>query len=64
MGVVMNQVNKLKQKSNDSKQFKTFEDRFQFFLAAAFLLLITEFFISTRKSPVLSRFKLFEVKKP
>ena len=64
MGIVMNQVNKMKQKSYDSKQFKTFEDRFQFFLAAAFLLLIAEFFISTRKSLVLSRFKLFEVKKP
>lgn len=64
MGLVMNQVNKMKQKTYDSKQFKTFEDRFQFFLAAAFLLLIAEFFISTRKSQVLSRFKLFEVNKP
>jgi Ca-activated chloride channel family protein len=64
MGLVMNQVNKMKQKSYSSKQFKTFEDRFQFFLAAAFVLLIAEFFVSTRKSLVLSRFKLFEVKKP
>jgi Ca-activated chloride channel family protein len=63
MGIVMNQVNKMKQKSYNSEQFKSFEDRFQFFLAGAFLLLGAEFFISTRKSLVLSRFKLFEVKK-
>lgn len=63
MGIVMNQVNKMKQKSLDSKQFKSFEDRFQFFLVGAFLLLIAEFFVSTRKSPLLSRFNLFQVKK-
>jgi Ca-activated chloride channel family protein len=63
LGIVMNQVNKMKQKVYDSKQFKDYEDRFQFFLAMAFLLLITEFFISNRKSLRLRRLKLFEVKK-
>ena len=64
MGLVMDQVNKMKQKIVNSKQFKTFDDRFQFFLAAAFLLLVIEFFISGRKSRVLNRLKLFEVKNP
>jgi Ca-activated chloride channel family protein len=64
MGIVMDQVNKMKQKTYTSKQFKEFEDRFQFFLAIAFLLLIAEFFISGRKSQRLSRLKLFEVKTP
>lgn len=64
MGLVINKVNKMKQKTFDSKQFKTFDDRFQFFLAAALLLLIIEFFIPGRKSQVFSRLKLFEVKNP
>ncbi len=63
LGIVMNQVNKMKQKVYDSKQFKDYEDRFQFFLAMAFLLLVTEFFISNRKSLRLRRLNLFEVKK-
>jgi Ca-activated chloride channel family protein len=63
LGIVMDQVNKMKQKTYDSKQFKDYEDRFQFFLAMVFLLLIAEFFISSRKSVRLSRLKLFEVKR-
>jgi Ca-activated chloride channel family protein len=64
LGIVMDQVNKMKQKTYNSKQFTEFEDRFQFFLAIAFLLLVAEFFISSKKSLRLSRLKLFEVKKP
>jgi Ca-activated chloride channel homolog len=64
LGIVMDQVNKMKQKTYNSKQFTEFEDRFQFFLAMAFLLLVVEFFISNKKSLRLSRLKLFEVKKP
>jgi Ca-activated chloride channel family protein len=63
LGIVMDQVNKMKQKTYSSKQFKQFEDRFQFFLAMALFLLVAEFFISGRKSRRLSRLKLFEVKK-
>src|SRR6201996_9484490 len=64
LNIVMDQVNKMQQKGYDSKQFKDFEDRFQFFFVIAFLLLVVEFFISNRKSLRLSRLKLFEVKKP
>ena len=63
LGVVMDQVNKMKQKMVNGQQFKQFEDRFQFFLAIVFLLLVGEFFISGRKSTRLSRLKLFEVNK-
>jgi Ca-activated chloride channel family protein len=62
--IVMDQISKVQRKTVDSKNFKNFEDRFQFFLAFAFLLLIVEFFISNRKSEKLSNLKLFEVKKP
>jgi Ca-activated chloride channel family protein len=64
LGIVMDQVAKMQKKTYDSKMFKDFEDRFQFFLAIAFLLLVIEFFISNRKSLRLSKLKLFEVKKP
>jgi len=64
LGIVMDQVHKMKQKTYDAKSFKDFEDRFQFFLAIALLLFVAEFFISNRKSLRLSNLKLFEVKKP
>lgn len=64
LNIVMNQIGKMQGKGYDSKQFKDFEDRFQFFLVIALLLLVAEFFISNRKSLRLSRLKLFEVKKP
>ena len=63
LGIVMDQINKIQRKTVDSKSFKDFEDRFQFFLGIAFLLLVVEFFISNRKSQRLSNLKLFEVKK-
>jgi len=36
------------------KQFTDFEDRFQFFLAPALVLLILEFLLSEKKTPWLS----------
>jgi len=63
LNIIMDQINKVQRKTYDSKSFKDFEDRFQFLLTAAFVLLIVEFFISNRKSLKLSGLKLFEVKK-
>jgi Ca-activated chloride channel family protein len=63
LGYVMNQIGKMKQKAFDTKTFKDFEDRFQFFLALTLALLVIEFFISNRKSERLSKLKLFEVRK-
>jgi Ca-activated chloride channel family protein len=63
LNIVMNQVGKVQRKIYDSKTFKDFEDRFQIFLALAFLILIIEFFIPNRKSLRLSAMNLFEVKK-
>jgi Ca-activated chloride channel family protein len=62
LNIVMDQINKVQRKTYDSKTFKDFEDRFQFFLGFAFLFLVVEFFITNRKSSRLSRLKLFEVK--
>ncbi len=63
LNIVMDQINKVQRKTIDSKSFKDYEDRFQFFLAITFVVLIVEFFISNRKSLRLSGLKLFEVKK-
>lgn len=63
LNIVMDQIAKIQRKTVDSKNFKNFEDRFQFFIGIAFLLLLVEFFISNRKSLRLSNLKLFEVKK-
>jgi Ca-activated chloride channel family protein len=60
--LVMDQIAKIQRKTVDSKSFKEYEDRFQFFLGFALLLLVAEFFISNRKSQRLSNLKLFEVK--
>lgn len=62
LNVVMDQIGKIQRKTVDSKNFKDFEDRFQFFLGCAYVLLIVEFFISNRRSQRLSNLKLFEVK--
>jgi Ca-activated chloride channel family protein len=62
LNIVMNQIAKVQRKSVDSKTFKDFEDRFQFFIGIALLLLVAEFFISSRKSLRFSNVTLFEVK--
>jgi Ca-activated chloride channel family protein len=64
LNIVMDQIGRVQRKTVDTRSFKDFEDRFQFFLAIALILLIAEFFISNRKSLRLSNVKLFEVKKP
>ena len=62
LGIVMDQVEKMKKKTFGTKMFKDYEDRFQFFLGLAFLALVIEFFISSRKNTKLTKLKLFEVK--
>lgn len=62
LGTIMTQIGKVQRKMYDSKAFKDFEDRFQFFLAVAVILLVAEFFVSARKNMRLSNINLFEVK--
>jgi len=64
LSIVMDQIGKVQRKMYDSKTYRDFEDRFQFFLAITLVLLMIEFFISNRKNMRLSGLKLFEVKKP
>jgi Ca-activated chloride channel family protein len=63
LNIIMDQISKVQRKTYDSKSFKDFEDRFQFLIGIALLLLIVEFFVSNRKNLKLAGLKLFEVKK-
>jgi Ca-activated chloride channel family protein len=60
---VLTEINKLEKKQFDSKMFSDYEDRFQWFIAAAFLLLMIETFLTERKSKIYQRLSLFESKK-
>ncbi|WEK20667.1 MAG: VWA domain-containing protein [Candidatus Pedobacter colombiensis] len=62
LNIVMDQVNKMEKKTYDSKSFKNYEDRFQFFLGLAVLLLLLEFFISNRRNLKIIELNLFEVR--
>lgn len=62
LNIVMDQIDKMQKKTYDSKVFKNYEDRFQFFFAFALVMLLIEFFISSRKNLKLSGLNVFEVK--
>ncbi|MES2829911.1 MAG: VWA domain-containing protein [Bacteroidota bacterium] len=62
LGIILDQVNKMQKKTYDSKVFKNYDDRFQFFLGICLLLLLAEFFVSNRKNLKLSALNLFEVR--
>jgi len=46
-----------------SKMFTDYEDRFQYFIAIALLMLIIEFFISGQKNKIIESLNLFGIKK-
>ena len=49
----------MQKKEYGSKMFTDYEDRFQYFLAIALLLLILDFFISERRSKWWDKINLF-----
>ena len=63
LNIVRDQIDKMQKKTYDSKVFKNYEDRFQFFIGFSILLLLLEFFISNRKNLKLTGLNIFEVKK-
>ncbi len=56
---VLDAINKLEKKQFDSKMYSDYEDRFQWFISAALLLLIIETFLTERKSKLYQRLNLF-----
>ncbi|MBI1807842.1 MAG: VWA domain-containing protein [Ignavibacteria bacterium] len=60
LDIILKEVQSMEKKEFGAKVFTEYEDRFQFFLGAALLLLIVEFFVSERKSQWFSRRTLFK----
>jgi len=60
--VLLDQIGRMDKKAFGTKQYTDYEDRFQYFLAIAFLLLLTDLVIGERKSPWLERINLFDNK--
>lgn len=60
--VLLDQIGRMDKKAFGTKQYTDYEDRFQYFLAIALLLLLTDLVIGERKSPWLERINLFDNK--
>lgn len=60
---VINAIDKLEKKEFNSKMYSDYEDRFQWFIAAAVLLLFIEVLLSERKSKLYQRLNLFNEQK-
>ena len=57
--LILDQIAKMEKKNFGVKEFADYVDRFQYFLFAAFLLLVAEFFVTERKSKCLVKINLF-----
>lgn len=60
---VLDAISKLEKKQFESKMYSDYEDRFQWFIAAAFLLLLIDLFLTERKSKIYQQLNLFNDKK-
>lgn len=60
---ILDEINKLETTEMESKIFSDYEDRFQYFLLAALLLLIIEIIWPEKRMKFLDKFNLFGVKK-
>jgi len=60
---VFDRINNMEKQKYESKVFSDYEDRFQYFIAIAILILILEQFISDKRSKWAGRFNIFETKK-
>lgn len=56
---ILNEINKLEKRQFESKMYSDYEDRFQWFISVAFILLLIEIFISERKSKLYKQLNLF-----
>src|SRR5207302_7669329 len=59
LDAVFKEVESMEKKEFGARVFTEYEDRFQYCLGAAILLLLGEFFLSERRSPFMSRLKIF-----
>lgn len=61
---VFNQIDKLEKKEYNTAFFSDYEDRFQFFILFALLLLLIELLFSERKGPLAGKLNPFKNSKP
>lgn len=59
LNAIFREINKMDKKEFGSKIYTSYEDYFQYFLGAALLFLVIEFFVPERKSNWWSKLKLF-----
>jgi Ca-activated chloride channel family protein len=52
----------MKKQKYESKVFSDYEDRFQYFIAAALFLLILDVFVSDKRSKWAGKFNIFDTK--
>lgn len=57
---MLEEINKLEKSEFETRMFSDYEDRFQYFLAVAILLLVLEFLLFERKSKLTEKLKLFK----
>lgn len=57
---ILDEINKLEKSEFETKMFSDYEDRFQYLLAVALLLIVLEFFIFERKSKLAGKIKIFK----
>jgi Ca-activated chloride channel family protein len=60
--MIFQELDKLEKQKIESKTYSDYEDRFQYFLAVAILLLVIEIMMADRKSHLSEKLKLFETK--
>lgn len=56
---ILDAIDKLEKKQFESKMYSDYEDRFQWFIAIAFFILVTETLFTERKSKLYKRLNLF-----
>lgn len=59
LNTILDEIDKLDKKQFKGKMFSDYEDQFQYFIAAALLLLLVELLISERKSKLWKKLDLF-----
>jgi Ca-activated chloride channel family protein len=59
---IFDDISRIEKSEIEEKQFSDYEDRFQYFVALALLLLILDLFVFERKTIWMQRFKPFELK--
>ena len=59
LNTILSAIDKLEKKQFESKMYSDYEDRFQWFIAGAFIILLIETFLTERKSKLYQRLNLF-----